>query len=61
MEKIILDKLNWDLHMATPLDFLHIVSEGLFTFFLASVSVNKDKKKKDLDKNSTCRGMKASG
>ncbi|XP_032917174.1 cyclin-I [Catharus ustulatus] len=24
MEKIILDKLNWDLHMATPLDFLHI-------------------------------------
>lgn len=45
MEKIILDKLNWDLHMATPLDFLHIVSEGLFTLFLASVSVNKDKKK----------------
>ncbi|XP_067413165.1 cyclin-I isoform X3 [Emydura macquarii macquarii] len=24
MEKIILDKLHWDLHMATPLDFLHI-------------------------------------
>ncbi|XP_033016751.1 cyclin-I isoform X1 [Lacerta agilis] len=24
MEKIILDKLNWDLHIATPLDFLHI-------------------------------------
>ncbi|OXB84062.1 UNVERIFIED_CONTAM: hypothetical protein H355_012180 [Colinus virginianus] len=31
MEKIILDKLNWDLHMATPLDFLHIVNKGLFT------------------------------
>lgn len=40
MEKIILDKLNWDLHMATPLDFLHIVSKGLFTFFLVSVGVN---------------------
>lgn len=32
MEKIILDKLNWDLHMATPLDFLHIVNKGLFAF-----------------------------
>lgn len=41
MEKIILDKLNWDLHMATPLDFLHIVRKGLFTFFPVSVSVNK--------------------
>lgn len=40
MEKIILDKLNWDLHMATPLDFLHIVSKGPLMFFLLSVSAN---------------------
>ncbi|XP_018610382.2 cyclin-I [Scleropages formosus] len=31
MERIILDKLNWDLHMATPLDFLHIFHAMVLT------------------------------
>jgi hypothetical protein len=40
MEKIILDKLNWDLHTATPLDFLHIFHAMVLTcrsWFLESV------------------------
>lgn len=27
MERIILDKLHWDLYTATPVDFVHIVSQ----------------------------------
>lgn len=26
MERVILNKLHWDLYMATPMDFIHIVS-----------------------------------
>lgn len=29
MERIILDKLHWDLYTATPVDFIHIVSQNL--------------------------------
>ena len=29
MERIILDKLHWDLYTATPVDFIHIVSQDV--------------------------------
>lgn len=32
-EKIILDKLQWDLYTATPMDFLNIVSTTFCIFF----------------------------
>ncbi|XP_037322800.1 cyclin-I-like [Pungitius pungitius] len=35
MERIILDKLDWDLYIATPVDFVHIVSWQTFLFFLS--------------------------
>ena len=31
MERIILDKLHWDLYTATPVDFIHIVSQDVCT------------------------------
>nr|XP_040035928.1 cyclin-I-like [Gasterosteus aculeatus aculeatus] len=34
MERIILDKLNWDLYIATPVDFIHIVSWQTFFFLI---------------------------
>ncbi|XP_037122326.1 cyclin-I isoform X2 [Syngnathus acus] len=39
MEKIILDKLNWDLHNATPLDFLHILRGSMLALALITLEL----------------------
>ncbi|XP_026873944.1 cyclin-I [Electrophorus electricus] len=45
MERIILDKLHWDLYTATPIDFIHIVSSRRPTLIASSVQTKHNGKK----------------